>query len=325
MRRRLLRPKFGVEMFIKQGDVMTKQSSNNIVDVIKLLRPGQWVKNAFVAAPLLFARQYHDADQCLRTLTAAAGFCLASSAVYIFNDLCDRAEDQQHPTKKNRPIASEAVTVPCAAIMAIVLVGLSLAPAFIVSSRYLYCVILYLAISFAYSMGIKHIAILDVMTIAGGFVLRIFAGSFAVDVPTSHWLVLCTIMVATFLGFAKRRSELVSLKENSVNTRTVLQDYSVKFLDQVIAMVTGATIICYALYTVDARTLAQLGTHSMLLTVPCVMYGMFRYIYLAYHRGEGEDPTQMMLTDIPMLVNLVVWIILCYIVVSFGRQFDPFR
>jgi 4-hydroxybenzoate polyprenyltransferase len=318
-------PESGDKTIVKRDGVMTEESRNDLAEMVRLLRPGQWVKNAFVAAPLLFARQYHDPDQCLRTLIAAGGFCLASSAVYIFNDLCDRVEDRQHPTKKNRPIASGAVSANHAAIAAAVLAALSLAPAFVVSARYLYCVILYLAISFAYSMGIKHLAILDVMTIAGGFVLRIFAGSFVIGVATSHWLVLCTIMVSMFLGFTKRRAELVSMKDNSATTRAVLQEYSVKFLDQVIAMVTGATIICYALYTVDIRTLDQLGTHSMLLTMPCVMYGLFRYIYLAYHRGEGEDPTQAMLTDVPMLVNLVIWIILCYIVVSFGSQFDPFR
>jgi 4-hydroxybenzoate polyprenyltransferase len=299
--------------------------TNKVTDLIRLLRPAQWVKNAFVGAPLLFARQYAEPEQWLRTLMAVAGFCAASSAVYIFNDLCDREEDRQHPTKKNRPLASGAVSVNHAAILAFILAILSLTPAVILPVHYLYCVVLYLAISIAYSMGVKHLAILDVMTIAAGFVLRIFAGSIAIGVSASHWVVLCTIMVSTFLGFTKRRAELVGLRDNSANSRIVLREYSVKFLDQVISLVTGATIICYALYTVDSRTLTELGTHSMLLTVPCVMYGMFRYIYLAYHRDEGEDPTQAVLTDVPMLINLFVWILLCYLFVSLGNHFDPFR
>jgi len=177
-------------------------------------------------------------------------------------------------------------------------------------------------VNIAYSLAVKHWVILDVMAIAAGFVLRILAGSAAIAVVPSHWLVLCTIMISLFLGFTKRRVELAAVTESgsAPRSRIVLKDYSMAFLDQVIAVVTGATIICYALYTVDARTLQVFGTRAMLLTVPSVIYGVFRYLYIIYHLERGQDPTQTLTHDIPTIINLIIWVIISLLVVAYGSQ-----
>ena len=203
---------------------------------------------------------------------------------------------------------------------------ISIVTAISVSGRVTAIVLLYAAINLIYSLKIKHVAILDVMTIAAGFVLRILAGSAAISVLPSHWLILCTIMISLFLGFTKRRAELIGVTTNCEqnNTRIVLKDYSIAFLDQVIAVVTGATIICYALYTVDARTVETFGNRTMLLTVPSVIYGIFRYIYIIYHLQKGDDPTQALLRDIPTLVNLLIWVAIALLVVTNGTDIAEF-
>ena len=303
---------------------MANENDNKVLATIAAMRPQQWVKNGFVVAPLLFAHKFNDPAMCFKTLIAVAAFCAISSAIYLFNDLCDRREDQQHPVKKLRPIARGAVTTTEALSFCIVLTVLGLLGSWYLGMRFLLTAVLYTAIHIAYSLGIKHVAILDVMTIAAGFVLRILAGAVAISAPPSHWLVLCTIMISLFLGFTKRRAELVSEELEGVNTRKVLADYSVAFLDQVVSLVTGATIICYALYTVDDRTLKVFGTRAMLLTVPSVMYGMFRYIYLIYHLKKGEDPTRAITRDIPTIINLIIWVILSVLIVSYGNRIDLF-
>lgn len=297
---------------------------NQLIGLMQLMRPGQWVKNVFVAAPLLFAQKYVHKQLCLRTVEIFIGFCLASSAIYIFNDYCDRNEDQQHPVKKNRPLASGSVNPAAALFLSSILIVVSLLLSILLNRNVVIVTTIFVTMNIAYSLGLKHLAILDVMTIAAGFVLRILAGSSAIGVDTSHWLVLCTIMIAMFLGFTKRRAELVGNHEDPAHTRTVLKDYSIKFLDQVIAIVTGATIICYALYTVDARTHTEFGSHSLVLTVPFVIYGIFRYIYLTYHLDEGEDPTSALFKDWPMLVTALLWVIATGVIVKLGTRFTPF-
>jgi 4-hydroxybenzoate polyprenyltransferase len=304
---------------------MEQGKYNKVFGLLALIRPMHWIKNGFVVVPLLFSQQFIDTNNCLKTLVAFLSFCAASSAIYALNDWCDRKEDSLHPRKKNRPVASGAISSRQAILLSVVLAWVSLPAGWYLGRTFLLLVLLYLVINIAYSLGIKHVAILDVMTIAGGFVLRILAGSVAISVPPSHWLILCTIMISMFLGFAKRRAELISTERAGENTRKVLQDYSVAFLDQAIAMVTAITIMCYALYTVDQRTVKEFDTHYMLLTVPSVMYGMFRYIYLIYHRHQGEDPTELVRRDIPTLINLIIWVILSAVVITWGREFDLFK
>ena len=303
---------------------MVEEDKKNICAWMAVMRPGHWIKNGFVAAPLLFSHQFTEEQKCLDTLGAVLCFCAVSSAIYVFNDWCDRQEDSQHPVKKQRPIASGRISGGQAIILSIILMFIGLWSGWYLGVKFFLIVMLYIVINAAYSLGIKHVAILDVMTIAGGFVLRIVGGSVAISVAPSHWLVLCTIMVSMFLGFTKRRAELVAVDFGGGPTRKVLADYSVAFLDQVISMVTGATIICYALYTVDSRTMGVLGSRAMLLTVPSVMYGLFRYIYLIYHLKKGEDPTGVLCRDVPMIINLLIWVVLSILVVSCGGRIDLF-
>jgi len=309
------------------------------------MRLSHWVKNSFVLAPLLFSRGFYDPVQYSKALAAVISFCFFSSAVYIFNDLFDRKEDQKHPLKRDRPIASGKINTSEALsfLLILVLLGFILAVylpgAFLrgewlylsfarpvdIPSRFLIVVLIYIGINGLYTLWLKHIAILDVMIISTGFVLRILAGSVMISVEPSHWLILCTIMISLFLGFSKRRTELVSIEQAGDTTRKVLQYYSVRFLDQAIAMVTAATFICYALYTVDDHTLKVLGSRAMLITVPSVIYGLFRYIYLIYHKKAAADPATLVCRDVPTLINLILWVVLCYVAVSYGNRLDPFQ
>jgi len=304
---------------------MTNNHTNKTLALLTVMRPQQWTKNVFVFAALLFSGQFRDPAMCFRTALAFIVFCLVSSAIYAINDVCDRGEDRRHPVKKNRPIASGAVGVNLALLFSGILIVLGLLLAGCINKLLLFVVSLYIVIHIAYSLKIKHIVILDVMMIAGGFVLRILGGSVAIAVSPSHWLVLCTVMISMFLGFTKRRAELISLDADSEYTRLVLRDYSTAFLDQVISIVTAATIVCYALYTVDDHTLEVLGNRGMLLTVPSVMYGLFRYIYLIYHHKKGQDPTDTLIYDIPTICNLIIWLILSLLVVNYGSQLHLFR
>ena len=288
------------------------------------IRPLHWVKNGFVAAPLLFSGKFVEAAMLGRCLVGLVSFCAISSAIYILNDLCDRREDQQHPVKRQRAIARGAIGAQEAVVLALLLTAVSVVAAWWLGGGFVVMVGLYAGVNIAYSVAVKHWVILDVMAIAAGFVLRILAGSVAIGVSSSHWLVLCTIMISVFLGFAKRRAELVSMGTEQGQTRKVLADYSVGFLDQAISVVTGATIICYAMYTVDARTENEFGTKALLLTVPLVMYGMFRYIYVIYHLKEGENPTKAICKDPAMIANTALWIGVSLAVILWGAGWGLF-
>ncbi len=308
-------------------DKIVQSGTNQITAMVSAMRPWQWIKNSFVLTPLLFSGQFSKPDECARAILIFIAFCLVSSAIYVVNDLCDRHEDRLHPTKRLRPIASGAVTAGAGIAIATVLTVIGFTVAAAVNRMALLTVIMYFLVTIMYSLGLKHVAILDVMIIAGGFVLRIIAGSVAIGVSPSHWLVLCTIMLSLFLGFSKRRVELTALVnsgQSTASTRVVLRDYSVAFLDQVIAMVTAATIVCYALYAVDARTREVFGTRAMLLTFPCVMYGLFRYIYIVYHLKQGEDPTCTLYRDVPTILNILIWLLLSLSVVLYGDRMALF-
>ncbi len=304
---------------------MTKIEQNMITKIVVTLRPYHWVKNMFVYAPLVFSGQFTQINSCLKTTLAFLSFCMASSAIYTINDVFDRFEDRQHPTKKFRPIASGALKPSAAILLSVTLVITALTVACFLNRLVILTLLIYIVINIAYSLAIKHIAILDVLTIAFGFVLRILIGGMAISVIPSYWLILCTVMISLFLGFTKRRVELLAVDLEQNNSRPVLKDYSVAFLDQVIPMVTGATIIAYALYTVDAHTQMVLGTRAMLLTLPFVIYGLLRYIYIIYHLKQGTDPVETLIRDIPTIINLLLWIVTSLLVVRYGGKFDYFR
>jgi 4-hydroxybenzoate polyprenyltransferase len=277
--------------------------------LVRLARPHQWVKNGFVFVGWIFSHRWGDTALLGHVLTMFAAFCLASSAVYAANDVVDRAADAGHPKKRHRPVASGALTPGAAAAFSAVLLVAGLALAATVSGWGLAMVLAYVALNAGYSAGLKHVAVLDVFIIATGFMLRILAGTLAVDVPPSQWLLLCGMMVTLFLGFAKRRSELVLLGRESGKHRAALDDYTPALLDSMITVSAAGVMVTYSLYTVNPATVALHGTDRLILTLPFVLYGMFRYLFLLHRRGAGSDPAGDLLQDFHLIGAVAGWVV----------------
>lgn len=236
-------------------------------------------------------------------------FCIASSSVYIFNDIRDQQSDRQHPRKKYRPISSGKISIPLAMNISITLGIISLVVSFYARATFGWIILVYIALNVLYSLILKQVVILDVMTIAAGFILRVIGGAEIVEIYPSNWLIICTILLSLFIGFSKRRHELVILSANANNHRTVLRDYSSYFIDQMIGVVTAATVMSYMLYTVSNETVNFWGTRHLIWTIPFVLYGIFRYLYLIHQKNEGGDPAELVLKDIPILLNVLLWAI----------------
>lgn len=276
-----------------------------ITALIKTMRPRQWTKNVFVLAALVFDHKLKDPYAILHSLAGFALFCLLSSTVYIINDIMDVEADRSHPTKRNRPIASGRLPIPAALIAAaLILVG-TLAAAYLLSTAFFIIALAYFTINLAYSLWLKHIPLVDVMILAAGFVLRVGAGVSLIEVQRfSPWLYVCTTLLALFMGFGKRRAEL-SLVEGSSESRRVLDGYTIPFLDQLILIVASSTIIAYSLYTFLAENAPP--NHSMMLSIPFVVYAIFRYLYLIHVRQLGGAPEELVLTDRPLQVSFLLW------------------
>jgi len=293
-----------------QQDGLSLQQTG-VVEWIKwgvvAMRPRQWSKNLLLFAGLLFAEKLGDVTRVWLNVLAFLSFCLISGAVYIYNDLQDVDEDRLHPQKRLRPIASGKLPVTVASwfMVGAMLVGLVLA--FWIRPAFGWLAVLYVLLSLAYSLGAKHIVILDVFLIAAGFVLRALAGAVAIDVNISGWLLACTTLLSLFLGFCKRRHELVTLGEEASNHRVTLGEYSVGLLDQFIAIVSSATIITYALYTIQSATATQ--HENLKYTIPLVMYGIFRYLYLVHRKDLGGAPEQVLLEDRGIQATILLWIV----------------
>ena len=275
--------------------------------IVRSMRPSQWVKNTLIFAPLLFARELGDPEAFLRVAFTFALFCILSGGVYLVNDILDREQDRRHPFKKNRPIASGALAPSTAAAAGVAAIVAAFVAAFALSPAVAAVMAGYLLLNIGYSRFLKNLVIIDVMTIAAGFLLRVIAGGLAIPVAISFWLLLCTGLLALFLGFGKRRHELVLLDAGASSHRPILREYSPYFLDQMISVVTTSTVVTYALYTMSADVQEKLGTHWLGLTIPFVLYGIFRYLYLIHQKSEGGDPSQTILTDRPLLANIVLW------------------
>ncbi|MCC6485604.1 MAG: decaprenyl-phosphate phosphoribosyltransferase [Armatimonadetes bacterium] len=269
------------------------------------MRPQQWSKNLFVFAGLIFAVRFNDISADLVALAAFCCFCALSSGVYLVNDIADCERDRKHPIKRNRPIASGQLSVATATLAAVVLCAGAVTAGFLVRISFGVFCTGYLVMMLAYSFALKHEVILDVFIIAAGFVIRALAGASAINVRVSPWLIVCTILLSLFLALCKRRAELIMLDTGAQKHRRTLEHYTVGFLDQMISVVTSATVVCYLLYAFQSDTAAQHG--GLLLTVPFVLYGMFRYLYLVYTKDQGQNPEQMILSDRPLLVDLVLW------------------
>ena len=289
--------------------VMLREASDHSLayNVLISLRPRQWAKNLLVFAGLLFGLRLFDGAAVGRAFGAFGVFCLLSGVVYLINDVADRRHDREHPLKARRPIASGALPVPAALMSAAVLAVVALAGAFALGPRFFVVAASYLALLALYSGPLKHIVIIDVLTIAIGFVLRAVAGAVAVDVDISHWLLICTILLALFISLAKRRHELVLLADGAASYRPILDEYTPYLLDQMIAVVTASTLIAYVFYTISPETEQKFNTHWLGLTVPFPLYGIFRYLYLVHQREGGGSPADLLLTDRPLLVCVTLW------------------
>lgn len=286
-------------------------------DYLGVMRPGQWVKNLILFAGIIFSENIQNSGMFVKVLIAFIFFCFLSSAGYIINDVVDRKRDSQHPYKANRPIASGRLKVSSAIWLTLLLSIISLLGSYFLSLNFFAVALAYLLLSMAYSIFLKHIVIIDVMVIALGFVLRAVAGAVVIGADISSWLIVCTILLALFLGFGKRRYELVFLEAEAIgfaekralDHRKILTEYSLIFLDQMIAVVTASTVVAYAFYTLSPEISQKLGTRYMALTIPFVLYGIFRYLYLIYQKEQGGSPAKTLLTDKPILIDIFLWLI----------------
>ncbi len=275
--------------------------------LVQSLRPAQWAKNLFVLAPLVFGHLLEDPGALTRALVALVAFCLASSTVYLINDMRDREEDRRHPVKRLRPLAAGTLGVPAAVVATVLLGAAALALALWLGTAFTLILATYLVINLLYTHWLKHMVILDVMSISLGFVLRVLAGAEATDVEVSRWLFLCTIFLALFLAFSKRRHEITLLAGQAASQRRVLDHYSPAFLDQMINVVTASAVVSYALYCVAPETVEKYHTQDLVYTIPLVLYGIFRYLYLMYQSPGERNPTEAILRDPPFLINIVLW------------------
>lgn len=279
-------------------------------DWIQLARPHQWVKNAFVLAPLLFSGRIRELAAVELAGAAFVMFCLLASAVYMVNDVVDRVSDQAHPTKRHRPIAAGRIPASSALGVSVVLGLAATVMAWGVDRSLVAIVVAYLGLNLLYTFYLKHVVILDVFAIAAFFLLRLLAGSVAIDVTASIWLILCGGLLALFLGFAKRRHELLLLGDQSTDHRSVLSEYSTEFLDQMSTVLLAVTVVTYIMYTVSAQKVGEIGSNALVYSTAFVLYGVFRYLYLV-HQRDGGSPTETLLTDRALLVDVVLWVLFC--------------
>lgn len=279
-----------------------------MLTLLKTLRPQQWTKNLFVFAGIVFALKFFELVLLLKVIYAFIIFCFLSSAIYIINDIKDLESDRKHPQKKFRPIASGEIGIPLALGIAVVLSIVSIFTAFYLDFSFALVACTYFALMILYAYLLRDLVILDVFSIAAGFVLRAIAGVVVISVELSPWLVICTILLSLFIALGKRRHELVTLAETAVEHRKILDEYNPQLLDQLISAVAGSTVMAYALYTLWPETVAKFGTRNLVYSVPFVLYGIFRYLYLIYQKEKGGKPEEILLTDIPLMINILLWI-----------------
>jgi 4-hydroxybenzoate polyprenyltransferase len=291
-----------------------------LVSLVRSLRPSQWTKNLIIFAGLIFGQRLLDPASVVTSLCAFLVFCALSSVVYLINDIADRDADRQHPLKRHRPIASGAVPVPVALAAAAGLAIGALIAAFALKVSFGIVAAGYLALLGSYSGPLKHVVIIDVLTIAIGFVLRAVAGAVVIDVEIGHWLLIATVLLALFLALSKRRHELVLLAEGATSHRRILQEYSPYLLDQMISVVTASTLVAYAIATVSPETIEKFGTNKLGLTLPFPLYGIFRYLYLVHQKEGGGSPSDLLLNDRPLLACVALWAVAVAVIIYGPRQ-----
>ncbi len=282
--------------------------SNTLFLIFRSMRPKQWTKNLVLFAPLVFSHNLFNQSHLLKSLTAFAVFCLVSGSVYILNDIIDLEQDKNHPIKSKRPLASGQLSKPSAIVFFfLILIVTFISTKIFLNNLFFITTICYLLLQIAYSSFLKHIVIIDVFSIAAGFLLRVIAGAEVIEVTFSTWLLFCTILLSLFLALSKRRHELLLLEDNAINHRKILFEYSPELLDQMISIVTTATVIVYMLYTVSEDTVKNFGTDNLKYTTPFVLYGIFRYLYLIHQKNEGGSPEKVLLNDRPLLYGVLLY------------------
>ncbi len=277
------------------------------------LRPRQWAKNLFVLAGVIFSQNLFT-PLLWPALVAFVLFCALSGGIYLLNDVADYDTDRFHPTKRLRPVASGALPRRAALWIGTTILLVSLAVSFLLSRLFGWVALGYAVLLVAYSAGLKRVVIVDALTVSVGFVLRAVAGAVVIDVEISGWLLICTVLLALFLALGKRRHELLTLEGVAANHRPILAEYSAGLLDQMIAVVTASTVTAYALYTMSAETVAKFHTRLLPLTLPFVLYGIFRYLYLLYRRQLGGNPSELFLSDRALLLNTLFWIVVVVLI-----------
>ena len=295
------------------------------LNLLRSLRPSQWTKNLIIFAALIFGQRLLDADAVLTSVAAFAIFCALSGVVYLINDVADRQADRQHPTKRHRPIASGAVPIPLAVGTAAVLAFVSLTAAYLLRLEFGVIATTYVLLLALYSGPLKHVVIIDVLTIAIGFVLRAAAGAVVIYVEIGHWLLIVTLLLALFLALSKRRHELVLLADGARSHRRILQEYSPYLLDQMISVVTASTLVAYAFSTISPEVIAKFGTDKLGLTFPFPLYGIFRYLYLVHQKEGGGSPSDMLLNDRPLLLCVALWGLAVVLIIYGPARLNPWN
>ena len=289
-----------------------KMPLRGLIAVMKTLRPKQWTKNFFLFAGLVFSQNLFNPPMFFRVLFAFGVFCLLSGSAYIINDIIDVDEDRKHYIKRNRPLASGQISKKQAVCAFFVILAVSLSGAFLLGKAFLLVSILYFFLVAGYSLWFKHFVIIDVFAVAFGFLLRAVAGGVVIGVRISPWLLICTLLLALFLALVKRRHEYLILENNGTEHRRVLADYSIGYLDQLISIVTASTIMAYSLYTFTAER-----SEYFMLSIPFVIYGIFRYLFLVHKRGMGGSPEDVLLQDKPFIINVCLWAVVCVVILHF--------
>lgn len=288
----------------------------SIPHLVASLRPKQWTKNGFILIPLLFAQKIFDGPSLLLAFQAVAAFCLMTGAVYLINDLFDMESDRRHPVKRRRPLAAGLVAPRTAWAAAAALLALSMLWGYRIGTGFFSVIMIYLFIQIVYNAGLKRVVILDIFCVSSGFFLRVIGGALAIQVSSSHWLIICTTLLSMFLSLAKRRHELMTLGNGAAALhREVLGRYNIQLLDQMIAMITASTLLSYMLYCISPETVARFRSEHLIFTFPFVLYGIFRYLFLIYRRNEGDAPEKILLSDPPLLLSIAAWGLVCLLVI----------
>ena len=285
--------------------------------ILLSLRPKQWIKNLFIFPALLFSKHLFDPEVLLTAVAAFIIFCFLSGSVYLFNDICDREEDRRHPEKSKRPIASGLLRLGAAKTAMVIFALASLGAALCVNLNFALVGFGYLAVQITYSLFLRQMVLLDVFAIASGFFLRVYAGAQAIGVPISSWLLLCTIFLSLFLALGKRRNEMMLLGKEPAGQRRVLKRYDLWLLDQMVSVVTSGTVLSYSLYTLSPETVERFQTRNLWLTIPLVLFGVFRYLLLVYQNQEGGSPENILVTDSPLMATVLLYLLVVVAVLYF--------